>query len=367
MKEGILIKREGERECLTALAAMPGTGPGTLRALFEKCGKAATIWYEGERDERLTEKFRRALVSWRTQYSFERTKENLKKYEAVVLTWNDESYPNLLRCTVNPPPVLYCCGRLLQTEKTVALVGSRKADTYGLRAAHRLARTLAEAGVTVISGGARGIDTQAHLGTLAGGGMTWVITGAGLDKTYPPENAALFRRIIGAGGVVCSEFSFGTPPLGRNFPARNRVIAGLSRAVVVVEAAVRSGSLITADFALEEGRDVFAVPGSVYAPLCAGTNRLIKSGAVPLLSGKELLETYGWQEEVKKRERKALPPLSQGAGRIYKLMQGDRSVSYEELCAETALSPACLASALTELEMAGLIDVSAQQYFLKID
>ena len=245
----------------------------------------------------------------------------------------------------------------------MALVGSRKADTYGLRAAHRLARTLAEAGVTVVSGGARGIDTQAHLGTLAGGGMTWVVTGAGLDKTYPPENAALFRRIIGAGGVVCSEFPFGTSPSGRNFPARNRVIAGLSRAVVVVEAAVRSGSLITADFALEEGRDVFAVPGSVYAPLCAGTNRLIKSGAVPLLSGKELLETYGWQEEVKKRERKALPPLSQGAGRIYKLMQGDRSVSYEELCAETALSPACLASALTELEMAGLIDVSAQQYF----
>ena len=101
MKEGILIKREGERECLTALAAMPGTGPGTLRTLFEKCGTATTIWYEGERDERLPEKFRRALVSWRTMYSFEQTKENLKKYEAVVLTWDDESYPELLRCTVS--------------------------------------------------------------------------------------------------------------------------------------------------------------------------------------------------------------------------------------------------------------------------
>lgn len=171
-----------------------------------------------------------------------------------------------------------------------------------MQTAGRFARGLAEEGITVVSGGARGIDSASHEGALAGKAPTIVVAAFGLDRVYPPENRNLFHQIVEAGGAIISEYPLGTPPLGRQFPARNRIIAGMCRGVIVVEAAERSGSLITSDFALEEGRDVFSVPGSIYIPSCKGTNQLIRNGAICCTSFKDVLSEYGWEN--RKRSQK---------------------------------------------------------------
>ena len=177
------------------------------------------------------------------------------------------------------------------------MVGSRKASPYGLNAAETLAMSLAERGITLVSGGARGIDTRIHRGALNGKGRTIVVAANGLDRTYPRENKRLFRDIVDNGGAILSEYTFGTEPRAQHFPARNRIIAGMAAATVVIEAALGSGSLITADFALEEGRDVFAMPGSIFAETSKGTNRLLQMGAMALTDTDDILQVFehrGW-------------------------------------------------------------------------
>lgn len=209
--------------------------------------------------------------------------ENLS---AEIITFVDDAYPPNLKETHDPPPYLYVRGRLVPEDRvSLAVVGSRMATDPGRRMTREIAGELASKGITVVSGGASGIDTEAHKGALAAKGRTIAVLGCGIDVTYPPENGELFGQIAKNGAVV-TEYPVGTPPYGGNFPARNRIISGASLGVLVMEAADGSGSLITASFALEQGREVYAVPGSVASPTARGTNGLIKKGA-KLVQGTE--------------------------------------------------------------------------------
>ena len=215
--------------------------------------------------------------------------ERLAASGASVVDILSESYPKPLLEIPDPPPFLYLSGELRGSEPAVAIVGSRRATQYGLCTATRLARDLAACGVTVVSGMARGIDTAAHWGAVKGGGRSIAVLGCGIDVVYPPENAPLCQAVVASGALV-SEFSLGSDPLAENFPRRNRIISALSRGVVVVEAGEHSGSLITARYALEQGREVFAVPGNVTCLGSRGGNGLIKEGAKLVERVEDILE-----------------------------------------------------------------------------
>jgi DNA processing protein len=225
-----------------------------------------------------------------------------------ILTWMDESYPSRLREIDQPPPVLYIRGEYLPDDVfAVAIVGTRKVTPYGRQVTEEIASFLAGNGITVVSGLARGVDAVAHQAALKAGGRTIAVLGCGVDKIYPPEHRALAGQMMERGAIL-SDYAVGTPPDASNFPPRNRIISGLSLAVVVVEAAETSGALITAEFAAEQGREVFAVPGSILAPQSKGTNRLIQKGALPLLSAADLLQALDLvRVGEKKTARKILP------------------------------------------------------------
>lgn len=284
-----------ERAYWIVLNTAAGIGPIRFQRLLSVCGSAEQAW--GARDLELASaglerRCIEALRKLRERATPAAILERLARLDIVPLTLLDEAYPDTLRQVADPPPVLFTRGCLTPADSiAVALVGTRRATSYGRAVAERLTRELASAGVTVVSGLARGIDTVVHHAALQAGGRTLAVLGNGLDQVYPAENAALARGIVDKrAGALVSEFPPGIPPDAVNFPRRNRIISGLSLATVIVEAGERSGALITADFALEQGRDVLAVPGSVFSPTCAGTNELLKQGATPVTSAKDILD-----------------------------------------------------------------------------
>jgi len=216
--------------------------------------------------------------------------ESIKKLGVTLLTFNDNRYPRLLKTIYDPPPFLYVWGAMKKIDDSaLAIIGSRNASSYGKEITQRLTRALTHQGFTIVSGLARGIDSAAHKGTLEAGGRTFAVLGSGIDVIYPWENKKLAESIAENGAVI-SEFPIGTPPEAINFPPRNRIISGLSVGTVIIEASFRSGSLITARLALEQGREVFAVPGNVDSPWSKGTNRLIKEGAKLVMDPEDIIE-----------------------------------------------------------------------------
>lgn len=280
---------------------------------------------------------------------------------AVALTFDDPRYPPLLRELPDPPPVLYVLGRPeLLGMPSVAIVGSRAATTYGRRTAFTLAQNLAHCSLTVVSGLAVGIDTEAHIGSLAGRGSTVAVLGCGLDVVYPKQNSALYKKIVAQGALV-SEYPLGTPPEGFRFPARNRIIAGLSLGVVVVEAAKRSGSLITAQIALDCGREVFAVPGQVDSCKSEGAHWLLKQGAKLVQSLQDIVEELGLQVpvgEVRGRREVTENHSSLEPDAVALL---DRLEAYpkprESLMHTAGMSPQRLSELLLVLELEGLVEL----------
>lgn len=239
--------------------------------------------------EGLTPPLARAISRHKTP---EQVFNDLKRCEQKgfqIITQQDPRYPALLLEITDPPPVLYCYGRMEGDDCHIAVVGSRKATAYGQTTTKGLCRDLATRGLSIVSGMARGIDTAAHLGCLEGAGRTIAVLGSGLEKVYPPENLRLFHRIA-KGGAVISEFDLDAEPLPHHFPLRNRIISGMSLGTVVVEAAKRSGSLITARLAAEQGREVFAVPGSIHAATSQGTHELIRQGAKLVAGAEDIIE-----------------------------------------------------------------------------
>jgi DNA processing protein len=261
-----------------------------------------------------------------------------------------EGYPSLLAELHDPPSRLYLRGGSaeLLRRPAVAIVGARSCSPYGAQVARELARDLAAAGVVVVSGLARGIDGEAHRGALAAGGVTVAVLGCGIDRDYPRSHTELARRIA-EDGLIVSEYPPGVEPAPWRFPARNRIVAGLSLATVVVEARERSGALITADFALELGRDVFAVPGEITSALSAGANDLLRQGAAPLLSPDDVLGAIGLQ----RAPPAAVASLSPAAETVRATLR-DGARAADELARAVGLESAELATALVELELAGL-------------
>lgn len=271
------------------------------------------------------------------------------------VTWDDPDYPEPLRNIYDPPPVLFHAGRWEPADQTaVAIVGSRQATAYGLAVAARLAEDLAGAGVTVVSGMARGIDTAAHKGALEAGGRTIAVLGTGLDVVYPRENKKLMEAIA-ARGAVLTEFWPGSPPEAWHFPLRNRLISGLARGVVVVEAAEKSGALITAHLALEQGREVMAVPGNVTSRLSRGTNRLIKDGARVVESAADVLEELGLTALFRGDDTgKALPSLNREEETVWRLI-AEEPLHEEIIISRAGLAPEKTMAALAFLEIKGLV------------
>ena len=260
--------------------------------------------------------------------------------------------PRLLAAIHDPPRVLYLRGQgepSLLRGPTVAVVGARACSSYGRSVARALARELAAAGLAVVSGMARGIDGEAHRGALDAGGTTVAVLGCGVDRDYPAAHAELARRICER-GLVVSEYEPGIEPAPWRFPARNRIIAGLSCATVVVEARERSGALITADFALEEGREVLAVPGEITSALSAGTNALLRLGATPVTCAGDVLESLGVEPAV----GAAPAPLGADAVTLLERLR-DSALTADELLRASAIEPAAASAALIELELAGAV------------
>jgi DNA processing protein len=273
-----------------------------------------------------------------------------------VLEPGTPGYPAHLSA-LSAPPTLHVAGTILTDDDlAVAIVGSRHATAYGVEVAERLASDLASRGVTIVSGLARGIDTAAHRGALAAGGRTIAVLGSGVDVVYPPENARLADDIQRQGALV-SQFAPGTPPLSWHFPERNRTLAGLALGVVVVEAAERSGALITAGLAAEMGREVFAVPGRITAETSRGTNRLLQDGAKLVLDWTDIVQELpeAWRRSL--RERGAgvaeLPSLDADATRVLALLQPDEPLHIEQLITRGGMDAGALGATLVALEIKG--------------
>jgi DNA processing protein len=270
----------------------------------------------------------------------------------IRLRPRDTLFPERLRAIFDPPRMLYLRGSgetELLGRRSVAVVGARACSPYGAQVARMLGRELAAAGLVIVSGLARGIDGEAHRGALEAGGLTLAVLGCGIDRDYPASHAQLSRRIEER-GLVVSEYEPGVEPAPWRFPARNRIIAGLTEAVVVVEARDRSGALITADFALDEGREVFAVPGEITSTLSAGTNALLKLGAAPLTSTADVLDALG----IERRAPTAAAEVSPAAEHLLELVR-EGPAGADELAERGKLEPGVISAALTELELAGLV------------
>jgi DNA processing protein len=304
-----------------------------------------------------------------------------KRTGVSIVTSQDSLYPPHLACIYDPPAYLYVKGCMKEDDVNVAFVGSRAASTHGLFTTERLCRELALQGVTIVSGMARGIDSAAHRGALTGRGRTIAVLGCGLDIVYPPENEKLLSQIV-ANGAVISEFPFGTRPNAPNFPARNRIISGISLGVVVVEAGEKSGSLITARIALEQGREVFAVPGSIDVSGSRGTNKLIKQGAKLIENIDDILEEIlpqarripvsvkaepSGDNAVNRREKREPAPdkaLTENEKAIWQSLS-QKPVHIDEIIASTGRMAPEVLSGLLNLELKGVIEQKPGKMYVR--
>lgn len=286
-------------------SSLSGLGPVKARKLLEKYGDPKIIFdldqAELESNNQLTKRNVEEILCREKRDGIAKINEIMIKNDIKIIDIYDADYPQNLREIYDPPITLYYRGKFRLSELSIAVVGSRKTTNYGAFSAKKLSYELAMRGVHIVSGLARGIDSIAHEGCLDAGGKTVAVLGCGPDYVYPPENAHLYDSILKSGGLILSEYPPGTPPLQYNFPARNRIISGISSGVLVVEAAKRSGSLITAGFALEQGREVFAVPGNIDCAYSRGTNQLIREGAKMVLEVNDILEEFDYRIETCKR------------------------------------------------------------------
>ena len=298
-----------------------------------------------------------ALRKCRSEGYFYALFDSLERRDIRAISRLSDDYPAPLTAIIDPPPVLYARGECpLDLPRMFAIVGSRRCTRDGERAAREIASALVREDVAVVSGLARGIDACAHRGALDGGGRTIAVLGCGPDVTYPPENEGLMREILERGGAVISEYLPGTKPLPGNFPARNRIISGLCRGTLLVEGAKQSGAMITVNCALEQGRDVFAVPGSIYSPLSATPNRMIVDGAIPVISPWEILEYYRWgsRPETPAEDPLAKANLSPEETALVVPLR-EQALSFDELANLSGFSASKLNSHLTMLELRGII------------
>ena len=339
------------------LNLVKGIGSVRFKALMEAFGSPEAAWNaapEAWRDIGLSQKIVESFQRVRSGVSLDQISERLQALGVEILTWDDSGYPRHLKEIDQPPPVLYVRGTLLpEDDWAVAIVGTRRVTAYGRQVADEVATALAHSGVTIVSGLARGIDSIAHQAALNAGGRTLAVLGNGVDQVYPPENRRLASQIIEHGAVV-SDYPLGTQPDGINFPPRNRIISGLSLAVIIVEAGLTSGALITATFAAEQGRDVFAVPGNINAPQSQGTNRLIMDGAQPLLSPQDVLEALDLSKVSEHRAVRVALPADPVEARLFKLLSHE-PMHVDEIRAQAEMPIETVSATLAMMELKGMV------------
>jgi len=345
-----------------ALHLVPGLGNIIYKNLLEAFGCPEKILQARLSDlmniDGVREEVARKIVAKEFVADPVKTLRRLEALDIRISTFADPSYPAALREIHDPPMVLYMKGGDIPSKAVyVAVVGSRNPTPYGLKAAEKIGQGLARRGIGVASGMARGIDAAAHWGCLGGRGFTTAVLGTGLDIIYPPSNKKLFEQIIEK-GVAISEFPLGTPPEPKHFPIRNRIISGLSRGVVVVEATKKSGSLITASLALEQGREVFAVPGSIDSFKSVGCHFLIKQGARLVENSDDILDelglNYAHASKTDTFKENPLPPMEGTEKAIYDII-GDYPVHIDQIAREGRLEPGEVSNVLTRMELKGMV------------
>jgi len=306
----------------------------------------------------------RAITAWRPKISLEDEMEKLERYRVKVLTWHDADYPSRLKEIYDYPPILYVRGTLLpEDEWCLAVVGTRRASVYGKQVTEEIATDLARSKITIVSGLAKGIDSVAHNAALEAGGRTIAIFACGLDIVYPAENANLARRIMQQGAII-SEYPLGTKPRADNFPRRNRIMSGMSLGVLAVEAGESSGALITAHMALEQNREVFAIPGSILSPVSRGTNRLIQEGAKLVRGYTDILEELNLTAVAHQIEMKEIIPASDTESQLMKQLSAEPT-HIDEVCRSSGLPISAVSSTLAMMEIKGLVkQVGAMNYVL---
>lgn len=342
-----------------------GIGPVRLRALIETFGDVKSAWAASEAALRSMNMNQRALtnlLSVRGQVDLDRVLARVDQLGVHVLTWDSPEYPQLLTQIADAPPVLFVLGELVPDDEwSVAVVGTRRATAYGREVARRIAGELARNGVTVVSGLARGIDGLAHQTALAEGGRTIAILGSGVDRIYPPEHRKLADAIV-ANGAIISDYPLGTQPEAANFPPRNRLISGLSLGTVVVEAGLRSGALITVDFALDQGREVFAVPGGILSPGSAGCNRLIRDGAHVVTEVRDILEVLRLDQVPEKQAARLVLPETPTEAAIFEHLSLEPQ-HLDAVARASGLAVELVSSTLVMMELKGMVrQVGGLQY-----
>ncbi|MBW2036378.1 MAG: DNA-protecting protein DprA [Deltaproteobacteria bacterium] len=354
-----------------ALKSVPGIGNRLFLQLVKEFGTPEKVFTASAGEllkvEGVNNHLSSVIHNYKVPAQVEEDLNLVKKSGFKIITFSDPDYPSLLRHIHDPPPVLYIYGKLRPDSLNIAIVGSRNATSYGRTVTERLSGDLARRGFTVVSGMAQGIDSAAHIGALSAGGETIAVLGCGLGTIYPAQNKGLFHRIAQSGAVI-SEFPFLTPPEAHNFPIRNRIISGLSLGTVVVEATNKSGSLITARLAAEQGREVFAVPGSVTSFKSMGTHRLIKEGVKLVENVNDIIEELNIQQ--------AMPPalheevqhilLSADEEKILNEL-GPYPIHIDKLVRQVSFSAGKVSSLLLQLELKGLVTQSPGKLFTRVE
>jgi len=334
-----------------------GIGAVRMQGLVSYFGDLASAWRASPTDlagAGLGLKLIERVIRARDSVDLDKVWEKIEKQGIKILTWQDESYPQRLKEIDQPPPVLYIRGDYLPDDLfAVAIVGTRRVTPYGRQITEELSSFLAANGLTVISGLARGVDAISHTAALKAGGRTIGVLGSGVDKIYPPENRALAEQMMAQGAII-SDYAPGTPPEASNFPPRNRIISGLSLAVVVIEAGETSDALITAEFAAKQGREVFSVPGSILAPQSKGTNKLIQKGALPLLSVNDLMQALDITRIGDQKTARKIMPADATEAKLLSVL-GSEPLHVDEIRNQTELPIEKVSAALALMELKGMV------------
>jgi DNA processing protein len=365
-RQTAIAEEDAELAYWVAISRVPHIGPARIERLLKRFGSLRAAWQASYAELRavldprpLTE-----IVALRARFEPDRELEKLTNLGIRATYPGHRAYPRLLAEISGRPSVLYTRGELTdRDEAAIGIVGTRRATAYGRQAAERVAGELAAAGVTVISGLARGVDAVAHRAALDAGGRTVAVLGSGPDVIYPPEHRRLAEQICEAGAIV-SELPPGAKPDAQNFPARNRIISGMALGVVVIEAPARSGSLITAGFAADQGREVFVVPGSIFAASSEGTNALLRDGARVIRDGSDILEDLGLAAGQESATLQGEMPLDADELRLFAVVRSEPQ-HIDELAEEAGLAAATAAALFLTLELKGLVRNHGAQFYAR--
>lgn len=349
------------------LSLVQQMGSVRIQQLVSSFGTAREAWQAPEyelRQAKLPRKALSSLLELRRTLDLDVELAKVTSIGAYLVTWVDSSYPDNLRHIVDPPPLLYVRGTLLSSDMlALSIVGTRRATRYGIDVANRMGYWLASQDVTIVSGMALGVDSAAHRGAIQANGRTIAVLGSGIDIIYPRENEKLAEDIIEHGALI-SEFSLGIPPIGKNFPRRNRIISGLSLGILIAEAPKNSGAIITAETALEQGRDVFAIPANIFNEMGAGSNKLIQDGAKLVMRASDVLDelNVSYSNRVVEQKTETIAPSGDLEIQVLTILDSE-PLHIDEIIRETGLSTSEVSSTLAILELKGLAQmVGGMQY-----